>query len=377
MRVLHVAPSVARAYGGPTQSLVGYTLAARDAGAEVAIAAPRPAEADAAWLAAALPGVPLHLFPAAGSGAFVISPALLRFVGRAGAGFDAVHVHGLLNPVSSAAARLCIRNGWATVIRPFGTLSRYTFSHRRGGLKRAWFHLLDGPNVARAGGVHFTTVTECQEAAWHGLTMRGHVIPPPWIRGPLHAPHVQGGGNRVLFLSRLHPVKNLERLLAAWALVVRHLPDAQLRVAGSGPARYVEGLHALTTRLGIAASVHFEGFVSGVEKDRLLAEADLFVLPSHHENFGVAVLEALAAGLPVVISPEVQLAGFVREHGLGEVAGSDGPEALAASLVRAMGDARLRTRCRLHGPEIVAHAFSPAEIGRRLLDMYGAALTPR
>jgi glycosyltransferase involved in cell wall biosynthesis len=398
--VLHVAPSVARSYGGPTQSLVGFALAARAAGAEVEVAAPRCDAADEAWLGERMPGVPLHLFGSAGGGGFVFSPGLGRFLRANGARFDAVHVHGLLNPVSSAAARTCIRRGWPVVIRPFGTLSRYTFQHRRGGLKRAYFRWMDGPNVRHAGGVHFTTAEERDEAGWHGidLSTRGHVIPPPWTgaraSGSASADSVsaepaapesssgevstdgngKGGGRNALFLSRLHPVKNLEALLDAWPSVVRALPDATLTVAGSGEDAYAAGLRGRAHALGIAPSVRWTGFVSGDEKARLLASADLFVLPSHHENFGFAVLEALAAGLPAVVSPRVQLAEFVSEHRLGLVAETDGGgAALADAVVRAMGDGALRERCRAHGADAVRAAFAPLEIGRRLAEMYRAA----
>lgn len=378
MRVLHVMPSLARSYGGPTYSLAGYLHAARSAGVESEVAAPEFTSGEAAWLSGQLPGLPVHLFPGRGSGAFVSAPMLWRWLGRVGDGYDVVHVHGLLNPVSSLSARISLRGGRPLVVRPFGMLSRYTFTHRRALLKRAFFRLLDGPTLTRAGGVHFTTPMEREEAAWHGVSFgsRARVVPPPWMGGVEgRAPERSGDSPpTALFLSRLDPKKNLEGLLAAWPEVVRTAPGARLVVAGDGEAGYVSALHRRVEALGLSRSVSFAGFVAGEEKARLLASADVFVLPSFHENFGVAVLEAMAAGLPAVVTPEVQLASFLREHRLGAVSGRE-PRELASAILGLLEDRALREECRARGPALVAEHFSPETIGRRLLEMYRAALS--
>ncbi|MEP7087178.1 MAG: glycosyltransferase [Gemmatimonadota bacterium] len=369
MKVLHVAPYISRAYGGPTYSLAAYARASIAAGIKVAIAAPRPPSGDR-WLAGELPEAALHAFLGYGKGAFVASPALHRWLAANGRDFDVVHVHGLLNPVSSLAARACARHGWPFVIRPFGTLSRYTFAHRRGALKKAYSERIDRPNLRRASALHFTTTGERDESAWQGIDWgtRAFVIPPPWVTPKTVAPRtIRTARRTVLFLSRLHPVKNVELLLAAWPLVRMQHPDARLLIAGDGDRDYVRSLRAKASLLG--DSVTFLGFVEGVEKAKLLGEADLFVLPSFHENFGIAVLEALAFGLPVVVTSEVQLSGFVAEHSLGVIA-ERSAEAFASAVVETLENDVLTVRCREHGPEVTASYFSVDIVGRQLLDMY-------
>ncbi|MEO8879437.1 MAG: glycosyltransferase [Gemmatimonadaceae bacterium] len=369
MKVLHVAPYISRAYGGPTYSLAAYARASIAAGVKVSIAAPRP-PADDRWLAGELPDVALQEFSAYGRGAFLASPALHRWLAANGRDFDVVHVHGLLNPVSSLAARACVRHGWPFIIRPFGTLSRYTFAHRRGELKEAYSERIDRPNLRRASAVHFTTTVERDESAWQGIDWgsRAFVIPPPWVAPKTAAPRTMRTTRRtVLFLSRLHPVKNVELLLAAWPLVRMEHPDARLLIAGEGDAGYVHSLRAKASSLG--DSVNFLGFVEGLEKAKLLGESDLFVLPSLHENFGIAVLEALACGLPVVVTREVQLSGFVAEHSLGVIA-EQSAEALASAIVEALENDVLTVRCREHGSALTASYFSVDIVGRQLLDMY-------
>jgi glycosyltransferase involved in cell wall biosynthesis len=375
VKVLHVAPSVARAYGGPTYSLAGYARAASDQGAEIAVAAPAPTLGDK-WLAEMVPEAAVYAFRTYGRGAFLASTDLQSWLRRNAERYDVVHVHGLLNPVSSLAARMCVRRGWPVIVRPFGTLSRYTYAHRRGTLKQLYRWLLDRPNLERVSAVHFTTDVERVESAWQKIDWgtRACVIPPPWLDGPANGgPRPAANDTQtVLFLSRLHPVKRVELLLDAWPEIHRQRPAARLVIAGEGEPKYVAKLRARATALG--DSVAFVGYVEGADKRALLQNAQIFVLPSLHENFGIAVLEALAGGLPVVISPEVQLSAFVSEHSLGIVTGVSS-DALTASIVGALEDRVLRERCRKQGPALVARYFSPGAIGEQLLGMYRFAIS--
>jgi glycosyltransferase involved in cell wall biosynthesis len=257
------------------------------------------------------------------------------------------------------------------VIRPFGTLSRYTYAHRRGTLKQLYRWLIDRPNLQRVSAVHFTTAVERTESAWQNIDWgtRACVIPPPWLESSSNGSQQPAASDTqtVLFLSRLHPVKRVELLLDAWPEIQRRRPDARLVIAGDGEPKYVAKLRARAKSLG--DSVAFVGYVEGDVKRTLLQSARVFVLPSLHENFGMAVLEALAGGLPVVISPEVQLSAFVSEHSLGIVSDASA-SALAASIVGALEDRVLRERCRKQGPMLVSRYFSPRAIGAQLLDMY-------
>jgi poly(glycerol-phosphate) alpha-glucosyltransferase len=112
------------------------------------------------------------------------------------------------------------------------------------------------------------------------------------------------GKRRALFLSRIHPKKGLDHLLIAWKNLGRQFPEWRLFVTGSGDEAYETQLRALAGELGIAESLLFTGPAYGDAKRKLLAGADLFVLPSFSEGFSMAVLEAAASGLPVLLTPE-------------------------------------------------------------------------
>lgn len=373
MRVLHVTPSIQRSYGGPTESLIGYIAAAQCVGVDVSVVGPECSDEEAETFAQRVGNATVTLFPSFGRDAFAVSPSLLRWVRHEGRSYDVIHVHGLFNGISSLSARACIRQGLPVAIRPFGTLSRYTFLHRRTMLKRAYLALVERRNVECASAIHFTTSSERVDAERHGINLgnRSYVIPPPAPAVALspRTDHLATPPPNVLFLGRLAPVKNIESLLDAWPFVVTAVPHARLNIAGSGNESYVHALRQQATRLGIVGTVSFNGFADSGTKSNLLASSSLFVLPSHHENFGIAVIEALVASLPVVISPRVQLAAFVEENGLGIISETT-PAALAAAIVRGLSDRKLHENVRANAAAAVATNFSPKGVGHLLLQMY-------
>ncbi len=371
-------PSLARAYGGPVSALLGFLDASRVAGIATRVLAPHAPAADAEAFRNAAPGTDVLTFAAAGPGNLAFAPGLNRWIERHARSYDAVHVHGLLNLVSSRAARAALRTARPLVVCPFGTLSRYTVEYRRGWQKRLFFKALEYPNLRRAAAVHFTTSTERDEASWHGLALgdRAFVVPPPWrsTAEMVERTHERSGPNDVvLFLSRLHPVKGLESLLDAWPAVRAARPGAQLVIAGEGEPSYERSVRARAVHKGGEdAGITFAGFVSGQSKGELWRRAGVFVLPSQHENFGMVVLEALAWGVPVVLSREVQLVSFVERHRLGVVATRE-PAALAEAVVRTLMDTSLRAWVSATAPSLVAQEFSPAVVGHRLYVMYEQA----
>jgi glycosyltransferase involved in cell wall biosynthesis len=141
---------------------------------------------------------------------------------------------------------------------------------------------------------------------------------------------------RLLFLGRLDPKKGIENLLDACAIVRQGKEVAfQLTVAGDGDKEYVRSLHRRIGDLGLADVVQLIGWVDGGAKASLLERSDLLVLPSHTENFGMVVAEALAHGVPVIASRGTPW-GQLEEVGCGLWVENE-PKALAEAVTRAAG----------------------------------------
>jgi glycosyltransferase involved in cell wall biosynthesis len=176
-----------------------------------------------------------------------------------------------------------------------------------------------------------------------------------------------------LFLSRLHPKKQLENLLDALALLRERQPKAcwLLQIAGDGDPAYLNSLRQRVRRLQLDEHLQWLGYVEGEQKWRTLAAADWFVLPSASENFGIAAIEALAAGTPVILSPGVAVAEAITAAGAGRLCDPE-PHALSSDLEASLAGppAAMRTAAM----DLAATAYSWPAIAARLDSTYASLL---
>jgi glycosyltransferase involved in cell wall biosynthesis len=315
--------------------------------------------------------------PVAALREFAVSPGLSLWLARHLKHYELLHVHALFSYPSTSAMAQARWAGVPYILRSIGQLSPWSLAQSR-GRKRWMLRLIERRNLQKAAAMHFTTTAERDEAAPLGLSSPSLVL-PLGVRCPHPAVYPTADRDeslpvRFLFLSRLHPKKQLENLLDALALLQRQSPEAswELTIAGDGEPRYVTCLHERARAGGIEGRCHWLGFVEGASKWQALERADWYVLPSVAENFGIAAVEALAAGTPVILSPEVAVAAEVGRAGAGIVSASD-PQALAITLAHA-----------LKGPSVSMQAaalslaqsdFSWDTIALRLRDTYLQVLT--
>ncbi len=261
---------------------------------------------------------------------------------------DAVHVHGMWATSNAQVARLARKLGKRTVVTPHGMLD--VWSMRQGTFKkRAFLKVVSGPMIRKADAVHFTATAEAEQAAkWLG-EHRSIVTPPPVdLSGyetepdPAEAQRKFGidpdGPPVVLFLSRVHRKKGVERLLEAAALLVERSVPHQLVVAGpSDPPEYIKGIREQAREFGIEDRIIWPGMVMGPLKRSLYAAADVFVLPTSQENFGYVLIEAMAAGLPVVTTKGVDIWRELEESGGADIV-ENTAEAVADLLAMRLAD---------------------------------------
>jgi glycosyltransferase involved in cell wall biosynthesis len=197
--------------------------------------------------------------------------------------------------------------GLPLVVSPRGTLSAFAFNSGS-RVKRLFWPLLQRPAIEHAACFHATAVSEANDIRRYGFKQPIAVI-PNGIDLPKLVPKLKGGPRTLLFLGRIHPIKGLDLLLEAWErLQLRH-PDWILRIVGPDDVGYGATLRQLAARLDLKR-VFIEGPLWGERKFEAYRQAQLFVLPTRSENFGVAVAEALASGTPAVVTHGAPWAGL-------------------------------------------------------------------
>ena len=290
--------------------------------------------------------------------------------------FDAVHVHALFSFMPVVAALVARWRGVAFIIRPLGTLGQYGLSERRPLLKRLSLRWLERPLLRAASAVHCTSLAEAAEVRASCNAARTVVIPlsvpafKPANRDAVSALRAEtGDGLVVLFLSRLDPKKNIETLLQSVGLVLANCPNAIFLIAGTGDQLYEKTLHDLAESLGVGRRVRWIGNVEGTRKAAAFSIASVFVLPSFDENFGIAVAEALAAGVPCVVTPGVAIAAEIEAASAGVVVKCDA-QSVAVGIVRYLQSGELRVRASEAARALAFREYGREKLGDRLLRLY-------
>jgi glycosyltransferase involved in cell wall biosynthesis len=234
-----------------------------------------------------------------------------------------------------------------------------------------------------AAAVHYTTHEE-RRLAESSLSLQGGVVIPLGIdlrslqeataAAHFHQHHPSLGEHPyVLALSRIHPKKNIELLLGVFLSLVEQpeLAHWRLVIAGDGEADYVASLQALVRQRNGSDKVFFTGWLGGIEKRAALQGASLFALPSRQENFGIAVVESLACGVPAIVSEHVNLAPEILRRNAGWVTALDASE-FSRTLAEALSDEGERQRRGRAGRDFVAQRFSWEALAMELNNLYAA-----
>jgi glycosyltransferase involved in cell wall biosynthesis len=379
MKVLHVIPSLSRADGGPTAALALMERALAAQGLELETAATDddgPGQRNGKPCGRPLPeNGALHWYFAKRLDFYKVSPSFAHWIAREAGRYDLLHIHALFSFTTSMAARAARRARVPYIIRPMGSLDRYGMNERRPRLKALSMRLLEGPILGGAAAVHFTSEAEAIQARALQIPFREVIIPlavenfaPARLAGDSPFAGLRGSPC-VLFLSRLDPKKNLEQLLAAVSLLKDDFPSLHLLIAGGGASAYVAYLKSLAGSLGISAQVTWAGYLEGEQKAAALAAADVFVLPSYSENFGIAAAEALAAGLPCVLGRGVAIAKDVVQAQAGVSVETDAAS-IAEGLRRIIGAKEGLTRMSANASRLAQERFSTQAMGARLKQLY-------
>jgi glycosyltransferase involved in cell wall biosynthesis len=269
-----------------------------------------------------------------------LAPGLLLRLGPMVRRADVVHITGVYSSPTIPALMAARAIGRPVLWSPRGALlaSHVWRDVPKARLKTA-FEAICSRVMPEGTCLHVTSEEEGRASLARLPAARAVMIPNgidvPAAASPRRS---RGEGLRLMFIGRLHPVKALENLIAAMALAGD--VAATLAIHGEGERSYVAGLRRLASSLGVGDCVRFCGSVAGEAKARAFADADVCVLASHTENFGMAVAEALAHGVPVIVSRGVPWAE-VERHGCG-IEVDNAPEALGGAIRSMAGRDLLR-----------------------------------
>lgn len=327
MKIVHVIPGLTRERGGPplvVQALVRHQV---EAGHRVAVVTTDQGLRNGEHDIELHPGALLVRVAVRGPDRLAYAPQFRSVIRDQLRSCDGVHVHSIFTYPVHVTLRAAVSARVPLILRPCGLLHRYSL--RRSAWVKAAYLACWGSMVRRACSAwHYTSEQEAA-GSWPGDGSRQFILPNgiepdefaldrAAARGRVAERWPELSGRPfVLFLSRLHPKKRLDLLLTAFLDVAPE--EFRLVVAGPDECGLWAGLSSreLSDRRR-AERVIRVGTIQGSEKADLLAAARLFALPSEHENFGIAALEALAAGTPVLLSTGVDLGREVERAGFGE-----------------------------------------------------------
>lgn len=308
MKILHVIPGLSNA-SGPTQVVLKLAEKVVQAGHEADVIYLQGRGTDADLPAPA--GVKLMGFPVSGLKYWGYSPAMATYLQQQVASYDLLHLHSLWLYPNWVASRAAVQAGVPYLVRPAGSLEPWCMQES-GWLKRTYLRLIERRVLDQAAKIHAVSRQEAQNIEPYGFQTSVLEVPNGIELDDFRSTGDPAAGRArweipaearvILFLSRIHPKKNLGFLGRVFRALLEADENYFLVVAGPDSNTYAQEMKRYYAELGIAERCRFTGEVKGAEKSRVYQLADLFVLPTHSENFGVVVLEALAAGLPAVVS---------------------------------------------------------------------------
>ncbi len=389
MRILHVIPSLAMRHGGPSQgvpemcrelSRIGhqvtlYTTDLDGPGTRLEVEPDRAIRGD--------DGVERWYFSTQRSGLYGVSRSLTKALHDNVRNFDVVHIHSMYRFTSTVAAHYCRRYQVPYILQPHGSLDPCVY-YRHRLRKNVYEALFEKRNLAHAAAVHFATDEEMSLVRSFGLQFHGVVVPYA-IESKLLVDRdrlieqfardwpATRGKKVILFFGRLTAKKALDLLAKAFGTLARSRSDVHLFLAGPDTEGEGKKLRKWLTEEGVLEHATFAGLLEGERKVAALAASDIFVLCSYGENFGIAIVEAAAAGLPVVISNKVNIWREFNDANAGLVVNCDADE-LTQALATLLDSAELRHSVGEAGKRLVAEKFMRSDVIAKMTAVYRDAI---
>ncbi len=382
MRIVHYINSTATAVGGPARFALDAARLMADAGHDFTLLSWDTSGAPKEWLddghsrCSASKGVAGGLPSVCAMGSprrdFMFGMSAMRSLRDHLRRADVLHLHGVFDPSNVQVAAIAKAMGVPYVVTSHGMLDDWCMA-QKAFKKRAFMSVVGRRYLDGAARVHFTAQAERdQSMAWCPDSAET-IVPYLFDLEPYRdLPGRQLAEKRfeflrekdeptVLFLSRLHHKKGPELLIQAASMLRQWGIKGKVALAGMGEAEYISSLQSLATSLGIAEDVRLLGPVAGAEKVSLYQSADLFVLPTSQENFGLVLIEAMASGTPLITTKGVDIWKDLEGSGGAEIV-DQRPEQLAGSIAALLQDRVRREDMASKARPWVFNTFDPAKL---------------
>lgn len=298
--------------------------------------------------------------------------------------YDVIHCHGLWH--FGTLAPFLLNRTVAKVITIHGVLDRWVYAHNN-WKKQVMDTLAQKAYLRRANLVQINNTDEREDMLRYlghphpnvviipnGVKMSDFITLPP--KGSFRQKfNLPTNKKLVLFMSRLNAKKGLDLLLPGFRDYVQTHPDAVLVLAG-GDDGYEATARQFIAQYNLSDSIRMVGMLTGDDKKAALADADLFTLPSYSEGFSMAVLEAMAAGTPTLVSDRVGFGETIRQYEAAGLLTDLTAESVRAGLERMLGDASLRQAVSKHATALLRSQYDIDIVAKRLLDEYAKVVEP-
>ena len=385
MKILHVISTLASRAGGPSTTLSDLSRYEARQGLDVNVCTtnsdcPNGTLAVAINQAVETDGV-TTIYHAVQFRPLLFSMSMARWLRTEISRFDIVHIHGLYRFPQSYAAWCARQSGVPYLMQPHGALDPFLYrqSSTNLPLKRLYERLIDFPNLNHADAICYTSQDEMERAAFLRLKARPVIVPngldwddyrqlPP--RGQFRESLGIGPTQPlILFLGRLNFKKGLDLLIPAFADVSKPFADARLAIVGPDNEGLEADIRDWCQQAGVLDKVLFAGHLNAEQVRQAYVDADVFVLPSYTENFGMTVIEALACRLPVVISDQVNIHREIQQASAGLVTGLDAGE-VSAAICKLLANPELAAGLGAAGRKFVHHRYCWDTVTTETIDAY-------
>ena len=384
MKILHIVPSYlpAHRYGGPVESVHSLNVALARAGHEVTVYTTNidgdrnldvpvnePVMKD---------GVHIFYFKASFPRGWFYSSEMRRALATHIKEFDIVHITSVFLAASTLGAYYAKKFTKPYIISPRGSLMRAPLA-AHSFKKRAYLSLIEKRNLKGASAIHFTVPAEEVEYRSAGFPAKKAFVVPNSIPNGAHPDadreafrkewYIPNDNKTVLFLGRISPIKGLDTLVSAFSKVAQKISDVTLIIAGGDDRGYLDEIKKLVEVHTLSERVVFTGMLMGKEKEAAYRNADVFVVPSISESFGMSAVEAMQEGIATILTDGVGIADAALRANAAVVIKKDTDE-LANAMVELLEDKNKREELGQNAMKFVDREYSETSVAKKMEDAY-------